>query len=153
MSTSKPQLVLIHGAWHSPAYFARITSLLQDHLYVVHSLQLPAVGRAPLWTPPEDLSLDVAAARALLDTAIADGKDVIVVCHSWGGTIAGSALVGYGKEEREAKGLKGGVIKCGYMCAFMVDEGVSLQGTVGEYPTWYELSVSLKAIALRLDPD
>lgn len=142
MATSKPHIVLLHGAWHSPPYFSKITTLLQDYLYVVHAQQLPAVGVPPLWTPPEDLVQDTATVRSLLNYAIGDGIDVVVICHSWGGTIAGSALVGYSKEERAKRGLKGGVVKVGYMCAFMIDEGTSLheQGG-GQYPPWYDLDV------------
>lgn len=145
MTTSRPHIILLHGAWHSPAYFAKITSLLQDHLYVVHAQQSLSTGLPPSWTPPNDLSQDIAATRALLDYAIANGNDVIVICHSWGGIIAGSALVGYSKAERAEKGLKGGVVKCGYMCAFMVEEGVSLQRKYGDYPPWYDVNVNLRA--------
>ena len=142
MTASKPQVVLLHGAWHSPVYFSKITALLQDHLYVVHAQQLSAVGVPPSWTPPENLVQDTAAARSLLDYAIGEGNDVIVICHSWGGTIAGSALVGYGKEERAKKGLKGGVVKVGYMCALIINEGISLYELVGgEYPPWYDIDV------------
>lgn len=145
MANPKPHLVFLHGAWHSPTYFAKITSLLQDHFYVVHTRQLPGVGDPPLWTPPTDLSQDIAAARSLVDDAIADGNDVIVICHSWGGIVAGNALEGYDKKEREKKGLKGGVVKVGYMCAFMVDEGASLQSDSGAgYPPWADLDVRLK---------
>jgi pimeloyl-ACP methyl ester carboxylesterase len=142
MVSSNPQIVLLAGAWHSPSYFAKITSLLQDQLYVVHSRQLPSVGVPPSWTPPESLVQDTATARALLDYAIGEGNDVVVICHSWGGTVAGSALVGYGKEERAKKGLKGGVLRVGYMCAFMIDEGTSLHEMAGgEYPPWYDINV------------
>ncbi len=142
MLTSKPHIVFLHGAWHSPVYCAKITALLQTHLYVVHAQQLPAVGVPPSWTPPTDLAQDIAAARSLVDYAIADGNDVVVVCHSWGGTIASSALVGYSKKERAERGLKGGVIKVGYMCAFMIDEGASLHSDIGgEHPPWYSIDV------------
>lgn len=154
MSPSKPHLVFLHGAWHSPTYFVGITSLLQAHLYVVHTGQLPAVGNPPSWTPPSDLSQDVAAARSIVETAIGDGNDVIVICHSWGGAIAGSSLVGYSKKEREEKGLKGGVVKCGYMCAFLLDAGVSLRGDGDNaYPSWYDVYVRLDTIPLQLALD
>ncbi|KAF3002877.1 hypothetical protein E8E13_000573 [Curvularia kusanoi] len=138
MASPKPQIVFIHGAWHSPIYFIKISSMLQDHLYVVHARQLPAVGVPPSWTPPEDTTQDIAAARSLVDTAIGDGNDVVVICHSWGGTIASAALEGYSKSEREQKGLKGGVVKVGYMCAFMLDEGTSMTPEGGKYPPWYD---------------
>lgn len=143
MMTSLPHIILLHGAWHSPVYFAKVTSLLQDQLYVVHAQQSPSTGVPPSWTPPSNLSQDIAATRALLDYAIGDGNDVIVISHSWGGAIAGSALVGYSKAERAEKGVKGGVIKSGYMCAFMLEEGVSLRGKGGDYPLWYNVKVNL----------
>lgn len=88
------------------------------------------------------MDLDIAAARALVDYAIGDGNDVVVICHSWGGTVATSAFVGYSKEERANKGLKGGVVKVGYMCAFMIDEGESLSGVLGGKPApWYDIDV------------
>lgn len=152
MAHPKPHLVLLHGAWHSPAYFAKITSLLQDCLYVVHAQQLPGVGSSPSWNPPTDLAQDVAAARSLVDYAIAEGNDVVVICHSWGGTVATSALVGYSKEEREKKGLKGGVVKVGYMCAFMIEEGMSLQSLAGDYPPWYDIDVGLSRLSLSDNP-
>ncbi|KAF1926611.1 alpha/beta-hydrolase [Didymella exigua CBS 183.55] len=123
MTPAKLQIVLLAGAWHTPVCFAKITSLLQDHLYM-------------------DLVQDTATARSLLDHAIGNGNDVVFICHSWGGTVAGSALVGYMKEERANMGLKGGVVKVGYMCAFMVDEGKSLHKlTGGEVPSWYNLDL------------
>ncbi|KAJ4983363.1 alpha/beta-hydrolase [Stagonosporopsis vannaccii] len=147
MAISKPHIVFLHGAWHSPIYFTKITALLQDQFYVVHAQQLPGVGVPPSWTPPTDLSQDIAAAQSLVDRAIADGNDVIVICHSWGGTVASSALVGYSKKERADKGLKGGVVKVGYMCAFMIDEGSSLHDEFGgEHPPFYDIDgVHLKA--------
>src|SRR5690242_18198247 len=143
MISSKPHVVSLHGAWHPPFYYTKITALLQDHFYVVHAQQLPAVGVPPSWTAPTDLAQDIAAAQALVDSAIAGRNDVVVICHSWGGTIANSALVGYSKKERAEKGLKGGVVKVGYMCAFMVDEGRSLHDVSGGVrPELYDIDVS-----------
>lgn len=147
MGISKPHIVFFHGAWHSPIYFAKITALLQDQLYVVHAQQLPAVGVPPSWSPQKDMNQTITAARALVDYAIADGNAVVVICHSWGGTVASSALVGYSKKERGEKGLKGGVVKVGYMCAFMIDEGISLNGVVGpNKASWHDVDVSSRML-------
>ena len=57
--------------------------------------------------------------------------------------MTGSALVGYSKSEREAAGKKGGVVRAGYMAAFMADEGTSLTDIVGGAdPWWYERKVN-----------
>lgn len=132
---SKPQLVLLPGAWHLPACYSLIVPKLEAAGYVVHTTRLPSVTEQD---PPKDLSADVEAARALVVQAIGSGADVVVVCHSWSGVVTGAALSGLSKKERQQKGEEGGVIACGYMCAFIVDEGVSLADSTkgGPAPTW-----------------
>src|SRR5690242_875271 len=102
---------------------ATITSKLESLGYKIHSRQLPAVGSS---NPPSDLSEDIAVVRTLVEEAIGDGNDVVVVPHSWGGIITQSALDGLGKKEREAEGKKGGVIRTGYMTAFIGPEDMTL---------------------------
>ncbi|KAF2443563.1 alpha/beta-hydrolase [Karstenula rhodostoma CBS 690.94] len=134
---SKPQVVLLPGAWHLPTCFSLIIPKLKAAGYTVHTTQLPSVTDK---NPPKDLSADIAAVQTVVEKAIGSGNDVIVVPHSWAGFVAGSALVGYSKKERESKGQKGGVVRCGYMCAFMVPEGVSLSDTnQGPPPTWWTI--------------
>lgn len=136
---SKPHLVLFPGAWHSPECYSLIIPKLEAAGYTVHATQLPAVGNP---NPPKDLSEDIAAIRELVTKAIDKGNDVIVVPHSWSGIVVGSALVGMGKKQREAKGEKGGVVAMGYMCAFIVPEGVSLLNAANnEIPPWYQPKV------------
>jgi hypothetical protein len=50
----------------------------------------------------------------------------------------GGALVGLSKTEREKEGKKGGVVKLGYLCAFIPPEGVSLVVALGgqDDPEW-----------------
>lgn len=138
---SKPQIVLLPGAWHYPSCFSLVIPKLEAAGYTVHTTQLPSVTDHD---PPKDPSADVAAVQSVVDKAIGSGNDVIVFPHSWAGIVAGSALVGYGSKEREAKGEKGGVVRFGYMCAFMTPEGGSLadfnQGQ--QPPTWWAPKVS-----------
>lgn len=135
---SKPHIVLIPGAWHSPAAFDAVSAQLQTHGYTIHARQLPAVGST---TPSPDLSDDIAVVQSLVDEAIGTGNDVIVIPHSWGGIIAGSALEGYGKKEREARGAKGGVVRVAYIAAFILDEGVCLLDAIPGIPEWWDVKV------------
>lgn len=137
---SKPQIVLIPGAWHSPIAFESIIQKLESHGYTVHSRQLPSVGSDA--NPPEDLTRDIAAVRDLVTTAIGGDNDVLVVPHSWSGIVASSGLVGYGKKQREEKGEKGGITRLAFMCAFVVPEGVSLLDALQhQIPEWWEVKV------------
>lgn len=156
---SKPQLVLIPGAWHKPICFSIIIPKLEAAGYTVHTTQMPSVTDKD---PPEDLTADIAALRQLVDKAIGPGEDVVVISHSWAGTVASSALVGYSKDSREKTGKKGGVVRCGCMglprytnfaradfipyrpdmTSFMIPEGVGLMDAFeGLPPSWWTLEV------------
>jgi pimeloyl-ACP methyl ester carboxylesterase len=133
---SKPQIVLVCGAWHAPdIYMTSLTSALSSRGYKIHTRQMPSVGNP---TPPTDLTADIAALRTLVSDAISPtGNDVIVICHSWGGIITGSALDGLSKREREASGQKGGVVRAGYMAAFMLPAGGTQKDAPGtNLPAW-----------------
>ncbi|KAH7554706.1 Alpha/beta hydrolase fold-1 [Bipolaris maydis] len=132
---SKPQIVIVPGAWHAPFYMATVVSNLESLGYTIHAQQMPAVGSS---NPPSDLSTDVAALNSMVEKAIDAGNDVVVICHSWGGMVTGSGLMGLSKAEREQKGKKGGVIRTGYMTAFIVDIGVSMMDAAGGKPApWF----------------
>jgi hypothetical protein len=112
-------------------------SKLRTFGYTLHSSQLASVGNP---TPPVDLTADIAIVRSLVLSAIDSGEggnDVVVLPHSWGGVVTGSALVGLSKTEREAKGLRGGVVRTGYMAAYILDEGTCLQDAINHFvPEW-----------------
>jgi pimeloyl-ACP methyl ester carboxylesterase len=141
---TKPHIVLVPGAWHTPTSFTPLTTALRALGYTIHSAQLASVGAT---TPPSDLSADIAIVRSLVETAIASGQggnDVVVIAHSWGGIVAGSALVGLGKEEREGQGegksLRGGVVRTGYIAAYILDEGICLQDAIEHHvPSWVDV--------------
>jgi alpha-beta hydrolase superfamily lysophospholipase len=131
----KPQIVVIPGAWHGPIYFEKLQSMLEKAGYTIHVRQLASTGNSQ---PVKSLDDDIALVRSLVEEAIGDGNDVVVVAHSYGGIVAGSALEGLGKTQREAAGLRGGIVRCGYMSAFIVPKGVSVMDKLGGKPLpWY----------------
>ncbi|KAF2710986.1 alpha/beta-hydrolase [Pleomassaria siparia CBS 279.74] len=131
----KPHIVFLPGAWHSAEGYYAVMSKLEEAGYSVHSRPLPGVG---MYNPPVDLVDDIAATQEIVNEAIGDGNDVIVIPHSWPGIVVGSALVGYGKKQREERGQKGGVVRGAYMCSFIVPEGVSLMDACQHrLPPWY----------------
>ena len=120
MST-KPVFVLLHGAWHTPACYAPLTSLLSIHGYTSICPALPSVGLTP--SPAEALKADIAVVRVAVQELLNDGRDVVVVMHSYSGIPGGSALEGLDKDSRAGRGLRGGVIRLVYVMAWMVGEG------------------------------
>jgi pimeloyl-ACP methyl ester carboxylesterase len=147
---SKPQIVVIPGAWHGPSYMDTVSSKLEQLGYTIHARQMPAVGAS---NPPKDLSEDVDVARSLVEEAIGSGNDVIAIVHSWGGIVAATGFVGLGKKEREAEGKKGGLIRVGYLAAFIVPEGVSLLDAIGgSPPPWFDIQVRYQVFSFCITP-
>ena len=60
-----------------------------------------------------------------------EGKDVILISHSYSGVPMTESSKGLGKKEREAKGLKGGIVRLGYMTALVRGLGMSALWTLG----------------------
>jgi hypothetical protein len=80
-SGARPEVVLIHGAFHGPWCWELVAHELRSRDVGVHIVDLPFTG----------FDADVAAARAAIVDA---GPDAVVGCHSYGGVVADAALVG-----------------------------------------------------------
>ncbi|MHA6620234.1 alpha/beta hydrolase [Pseudonocardia sp. DLS-67] len=120
--TPAPTLVLVHGAWHGPWAWRRITEELAD--LDVRTVALPSVGpdRAALG----DLHTDADAVRAAV--SMVDGP-VVVCAHSYGGVPVTEALAGVSN-----------VVGLVYLCAFQIDVGESLLSAVGgSPPSWWDV--------------
>lgn len=118
---SKPTIVCVPGAWHTPEIYTKVFEHLNAEGY-------PTVGQAlPSVNPSERLhgfEPDVLAIRTTLKKLIEDEeKEVVLVTHSYSGMPGSEAPVGLGRKEREAKGLKGGVIRMVFIMAFVPSEG------------------------------
>ena len=144
---SKPTIVLVPGAWHKPSHYQPLLDWLESHGYPTASKQLPSVGA----TEPEnkDVACDTAFVRdEVLVPQLEQGKDVVLLMHSYGGCPGGAAATGLSKTERLANGQKGGVIGLVYMCAFVAGEGDSLISKLpGQtLPDWVLINVSLPTL-------
>ena len=94
---------------------------------------------------PEDAACIKAELQKLVEE---QGKDVIVVMHSYGGVVGTEAVhESFGKKHREAKGLIGGVIRLLYLCAFVLREGASLATALGGLPPFIPVTVSIPCSA------
>ena len=137
---TKPTLIFTPGAWHTPEVFGTVISKLEAVGYKCIALSLLAAGHEP---PVKSLQPDIAAIHGAVFKEIQEnGNDVMMVPHSWSGTVVSGALDGLSKAERERKGEKGGVVKLAYITAFVPPEGVSLLDAYGSPPDWYDVKLS-----------
>lgn len=131
MSSSKPTILLVPGAWHSPDLYAPMTDLLVAEGYEYIGISLASIGADPAlenWDP--DVELIHKTVLGVLD----QGKDVVLVVHSYGGLVGSEAMKGLGKKQRESEGKKGGVVRLVYICAFFLELGMHLQAVKNDQP-------------------
>lgn len=140
---SKPTYVLLPGAWHTPAAYDDVVDSLAKHGYPAISFSLPSFNATPAH---HDFSADVIAIRNCLTELVSQEKDVILVVHSYAGLPGGEATKDLGKKEREAQGLKGGVIRYVVINGFVCPPGFqpAPRGDYSTMPDWmkFDLEVS-----------
>jgi len=94
MSTpTKPTILFVPGSFAPPSIYASTISHLRTLGFPAVALRLPStVKRMPL--EPASMKDDADVIKRAAETLIAQGKEVVVVCHSYGGTPTTQALVG-----------------------------------------------------------
>jgi pimeloyl-ACP methyl ester carboxylesterase len=119
--------MFIHGSWHSPKHFGPVRAIFEAKGYPTEHPRLPTFGPKPA-PPIVSVEDDVRVVQELLTELIDEqGKDVIVVLHSYGGFVGTQAVLAvWGKKAREARGLPGGVVHLLYICAFVLPLGASI---------------------------
>ena len=130
-----PTVVFTPGAWHGTWAFDTVRSQLEALGYPTEAVALPSVGSA---NASVGVAEDAAALSAELATLTDAGKNVVMVCHSYGGVVASVAAEGFGYKDRSAAGLgDNGVIMLVYMTAFAAPAQTSLLDALGgEYLWW-----------------
>jgi hypothetical protein len=141
MASTKPTILILHGAWHHPVHWAKQISLLQSNSYEVLCPVQPSYNAQPAITTLQD---DAAFIKAVLSKLInEEGKEVIVVMHSFGGMVGTESITeDMSKNNRAREGKKGGVVKLLYICAFLLHKGESLATPLGgELPPYIPVEV------------
>ncbi|KAL7951494.1 Alpha/beta hydrolase family domain-containing protein [Trichoderma barbatum] len=97
--SNSPTLVLVPGAWHTPACYNKIVKLLQEkHNLKCISVTLPSTTGDPAATFKDDLD----AARKAISGETSCGRDVVVVAHSYGGMVGNSAIKDFARPRGKA---------------------------------------------------
>lgn len=66
---------------------------------------------------------DIDVVRKELESLVHQGRDVILVMHSYGGAVGTEACSGMSSAQRYSHGLQGGIVHLLYMCAYMLKAG------------------------------
>ncbi|KAI5859405.1 alpha/beta-hydrolase [Durotheca rogersii] len=138
---SKPSILLVPGSFSLPEFYDKVISGVAAKGYEIRGLHYPSVGfkTGPRQGEPATM-LDDAAFIAKEVEALADeGKDVILLAHSYGGVPITQSAKGLSKQERQKEGKKGGIVRLLYMTALVVPEGVSASGILETFGDGFRL--------------
>lgn len=131
---SKPTILFVPGAWHLPSCYDLVTAPLSAAGFPTVSVALPSNSHTPI----PSFEPDITAIRAALVPLVEDGKDVVVVAHSYGSVPTNEAIQGLTRRERQGKGLQGGVLHYVFISAFITPVGVSLMDALqGKDLAWF----------------
>ncbi|KAK8081123.1 hypothetical protein PG997_008941 [Apiospora hydei] len=159
--SAKPTIVFGPGAWHMARCFDTIRAALQAQGWATEAVEYPSVVEADkhaeaLRTGDVDakglpgLDADAAATRDVLRRLCDEGKEVVLVVHSYGGLVGANALGApadcnapggstqpasevekFGFKHRRAAGQPGGVVMYVYLAAFVTPVGGSIYNMLG----------------------
>jgi len=120
-----PTLLLLHGSWHSYETWQRLTPLLNTKGYRTITPQVLFCGTED---PLTSIAPCISQIQDLIAAETGEGRNVVMVNHSFGGVVGCSAVNGFTATNpgRLAPDAKGKVIGIVQMCALTVPTGVSL---------------------------
>ncbi|KAK1451938.1 hypothetical protein CMEL01_06512 [Colletotrichum melonis] len=148
--SSKPVIVLTPGAWHSPEHFRDLRDELHTRGWETRGVRHHSVGSEP---PNKGLYDDAAATAAVLQELAEQGRQIVLVAHSYGGLAAAEGAKGFGIKQRAAEGKPGGVITLMYLAAFVGQKGQSILSMTGNvYPPWTRIEDGRIHIVTADDP-
>ncbi|KAK6977567.1 AB hydrolase-1 domain-containing protein [Favolaschia claudopus] len=121
---TKPTIIIIPGSFCSLSQYATVINQLKSHGYPVEGVELETLG---LRDKAPTLYDDAASVAALATRLVDEGKDVVLVPHSYGGLVACEASKGLAKSVREKEGKKGGISRIVFVTSVIGRAGESLK--------------------------
>ncbi|KAG0650850.1 hypothetical protein D0Z07_2325 [Hyphodiscus hymeniophilus] len=143
---SKPSILLITGSFASPELYDDVVNPVAAKGYEIRALHSPSVGlsagTARDGDPPtmyEDAAFIAKETEKLAD----EGKDVVLIAHSYGGVPTTQSTKGLAKEEREKEGKKGGVVRIAYMTCLVPEVGLSAASVLQNVPEEHKINLPI----------
>ena len=137
MPVTKPTILILPGAWFSPSTYDAFISRLQHLSFPTAYAPYPSLD--PSDPATADAATDTAAVLkgSLLPLIEDQGKDVVLVMHSYGGVPGSAAAKGLSKAQRGREGKLGGVVGLIHVSGFVLPGGASVaDGQGGRLPAW-----------------
>ena len=153
---AKPSILFFPGSFVLVSVYQPIFDAVSAAGYEITGIHPPSIGpgsRQGRDGPAPSMHDDAAVVAAKVEKLADQGKDVILIAHSYGGVPASQSTKGLSKQERSAQGKPGGVVRLAYMTAVIPALKQSAQSVLngtreeGDMPA----SVDVESHALRFD--
>ncbi|KAJ2971031.1 hypothetical protein NUW58_g9530 [Xylaria curta] len=124
---SKPYILLVPGSFVPAGEYDNIVNPVKARGYDMKTLQLPTIGLAPKQgrDTPATMYDDAAFIAKEVEALADEGREVVIVAHSYGGMPATQSTKGLTVEDRKKEGKTGGVARLAYMTILLAGEGRS----------------------------
>jgi predicted alpha/beta hydrolase len=133
----KPSILLVPGSFVPSYLYQPILDSVSREGYEIRGLHLPSIGRSSLQgrESPAPTMYDDAEFIAEEAGKLADqGKDVVVIGHSYGGVPVSQSPKRLGKAERNAQGKTGGIVRLAYITSLVPAIGKSAKDVLDQVP-------------------
>ncbi|KAH0848250.1 hypothetical protein AYO21_05376 [Fonsecaea monophora] len=143
---SKPSILLVPGSFALPEFYDTVINPIAAKGYEIKGLHKPSVGIAsgkPREGAPPTMYDDASFIAKEVEKLADQGKDVILVSHSYGGVPVTESTKGLSKEERQKQGKKGGIVNLAYMTALVPAIGQTAKDVLGDVPKEQQLDLKV----------
>ncbi|OAL34892.1 hypothetical protein AYO20_05853 [Fonsecaea nubica] len=123
--TTKPVIVVVPASFSPPSLYSELAGALNSHGYETVVIDLHSVGdRSPL--PAATMADDAEYIRSLATKVADQGKEIVLVMHSYGGICGTESIKGVTKAERTLSQMKGGIVRLFYISSPVPGVGGSI---------------------------
>lgn len=140
MSANNNVLVWVPGSFAPAAVYDDFRELLHKNGIQTEVVATPSVGRRE-GKPPGTVTDDVEAIEQVVNSVLAEGKQPIVLAHSYGGIPTTESMKTLAAKNRDGKGVE----KIIYLTAVVLPVGMSsfdMQGGTTNLPEYLTYAVS-----------
>lgn len=142
-STAKPAFVIVPGSFSPASFYDDLVAALRENGYETLIETLPSSARAPP-DPPATMEEDAALFHGIVEKLADQGKDVVIVTHSYGGVPGTECSKGLSKAERKEAGKPGGIARFVYVTSVVPPPGISSGDLMGDHlPSFLQVEVCL----------
>ncbi|EXA46649.1 hypothetical protein FOVG_03992 [Fusarium oxysporum f. sp. pisi HDV247] len=124
-------VVIVPASFAPPSLYSTLVQSLVECGFSTTVIDLPSVGfRDPL--PAASMEEDAAHIRSTATKLADNGREIVLLMHSYGGICGTESTVGVSRTERQVAGKPGGVVQLVYISSPVPEIGGSVQTMMGD---------------------